>query len=45
MSYEYCTVAYHSREWDHLVEQGWLTHTVSETETGIRFATMIREAR
>jgi hypothetical protein len=34
---------YHSRDWDHLVEQGWITAYVIENPSdGCRIAVMVR---
>lgn len=34
-------VEYHSREWDHLVESGWVTAYVDALPDGTRIATML----
>lgn len=42
----YCRTRYHSRDWEHLVEQGWVTVTVETNPSdGCRIALMLFDGR
>ena len=44
IEYEKTRTRYHSRDWEHLVEQGWITQTVEENPSdGCQVAVMIRQ--